>query len=232
MRRRVSFFLILLPALLIAAAAFPADMYRLKPGAKGKICTNCHVDFQDKLKRPFLHTPVKQGDCSGCHNPHTSSHGKLLEADPSRICLRCHEKIAPKKSKSTHKVVVDGKCTSCHDPHSANNKWNLVKAGNELCFGCHKDLGQAVTKARFKHSPVEKGCLNCHNPHASEKYGHLLKTDVPAFVHKLSQDEQPRVYTAAQWLPGCEGAVYFLPQSPRVGKSRHHVRECPSSRPE
>jgi predicted CXXCH cytochrome family protein len=191
MRLRFSFFLILLLALLIAAAAFPADMYRLKPGAKGKICTNCHVDFQDKLKRPFLHTPVKQGDCSGCHNPHTSSHGKLLEADPSRICLRCHEGIAPKKAKSTHKVVVEGKCTGCHDPHSADNKWNLVKAGNELCFGCHKDLGQAVTKARFKHSPVEKGCLNCHDPHASEKFGHLLKTDVPALCTNCHKADKP-----------------------------------------
>ena len=191
MRLRVSFFLILLLALLIAAAAFPADMYRLKPGAKGKICTNCHVDFQDKLKRPFLHTPVKKGECSGCHNPHTSSHGKLLEADPSRICLRCHEEIVPKKAKSTHKVVVEGKCTSCHDPHSAGNKWNLVKAGNELCFGCHKDLGQAVTKARFKHSPVEKGCLNCHDPHASEKFGQLLKTDVPALCTNCHKTENP-----------------------------------------
>ncbi len=191
MRYRASCPVLILLVLLVGAIAFSADKYNLKPGAKGKICISCHTAFQEKLKRPFLHTPVKTGDCSGCHNPHTSSHGKLLDADPNRICSRCHGEMAPGKAKSRHKVVADGKCTSCHDPHSSGNKWNLVKAGNALCFGCHKDLGQSVSKARFKHSPVEKGCLTCHDPHASEKFGHLVKNDVPGLCINCHKTDKP-----------------------------------------
>jgi len=54
MRYRVFSGIFFLLVLLSAAAAYPADVHRLKPGAKGKICANCHVDFQEKLKRPFL----------------------------------------------------------------------------------------------------------------------------------------------------------------------------------
>lgn len=179
MQRTVFLFLSVLTGFLIVGAAFSADKFNLKPGARGKVCISCHEAFEEKLKRPFIHTPVKTGECSGCHNPHTSSHGKLLDADPGRICLKCHDEVAPEKSRSRHKVVVEGKCSACHDPHAADSKGNLVKAGNDLCFGCHKDLGQMVQKARFKHSPVEKGCLNCHDPHASEKFSHLVKEDVP-----------------------------------------------------
>lgn len=183
--------LVCLAVLLVAGAAFPADKFHLKPGAKGKICMNCHVAFRETLQRPFLHTPVKTGECSGCHNPHTSSHGKLLDADPNRMCRRCHDEMAPEGARSRHKVVAEGNCTACHDPHAANNKWNLVKAGNELCSGCHQDLGRAVTKARFKHSPVEKGCLTCHDPHASKEFLHLVKRDVPGLCIACHKTDKP-----------------------------------------
>ncbi len=191
MRRRAACAIPFLLVLLLGATAFPADKYNLKPGARGKICLICHVAFQEKLKRPFLHTPVKTGDCSGCHNPHTSSHGKLLDDDPSRICSRCHGEMAPKTAKSRHKVVAEGRCTACHDPHASANKWNLVKAGNDLCFGCHRDMEQAVTKARFKHSPVEKGCLTCHDPHASRESDHLVKNDVPGLCLGCHRADKP-----------------------------------------
>src|SRR5512141_2545766 len=46
------------------ASSNAQDKFRLKPGAQGKVCLNCHEGFKDKLKLPFLHTPVKKGDCS------------------------------------------------------------------------------------------------------------------------------------------------------------------------
>ena len=79
----------------------PRTSSDLKPGAKGKICLNCHVTFQEKLKLPFVHTPVKAGDCSGCHNPHTSSHGKLLAADVSKICLSATTGSFPTRRKAS-----------------------------------------------------------------------------------------------------------------------------------
>src|SRR6266496_4075984 len=108
----------------LAAPADSQDKFKLKPGATGKACLGCHVNFQDKLKSAFVHTPVKTGDCTGCHSPHAASFGKLLAADPNKICDRCHKTMIPEKARSTHKVVLEGNCAKCHDPHAANNKFN------------------------------------------------------------------------------------------------------------
>ncbi|MFB3885108.1 MAG: cytochrome c3 family protein [Thermodesulfobacteriota bacterium] len=177
--------------LFVLSVAYSQDPFRLKPGAKGKLCLNCHEPFQDKLKSPFVHTPVKEGECSECHNPHTSSHGKLLSEDPQKVCIKCHEGLLPEKPKSAHSIVIQGNCVKCHDPHASNHKGNLLKAGNELCFGCHKNIGDAVAKVKFKHAPVEKGCLNCHDPHASAKAVALLKNDLVPLCLECHKPDRP-----------------------------------------
>lgn len=174
--------LALLPVLLLAglpAKGGSAEKLKLKMGARGELCLTCHVDFKDKLKKRFLHTPVAEKDCTGCHDPHTSNHGKLLAADPSRVCSTCHDAMVPEGAKSAHRVVVEGQCASCHDPHASDNKSNLLKAGNELCFGCHEQVQTAVAGLQRPHNPVAENCLNCHNPHASAGGGSLLSSDPP-----------------------------------------------------
>lgn len=182
MRFRSTTFLLLLAAGLMASAgpAFADNPFKLKPGAKGKVCLVCHEAFAEKLKLPFVHTPVKKGDCSDCHNAHTSGHGKLLSAEKDKICFTCHEGVVPGGARSTHQVVVEGNCVKCHDPHAARNRNNLLVAGNGLCLGCHKELAAAIDNVQFRHSPVGKGCLTCHNPHASTQAAFLLNTAVPA----------------------------------------------------
>ena len=185
---------LLLASLLCLAAPASSEeknKFKLKPGGTGKVCLNCHTTFADKLKSRFVHSPVKSGECSSCHNPHTSSHGKLLAADAGKICSTCHAAIVPENARSVHAVVVEGKCMKCHDPHGADNKANLLKAGNELCFDCHQAMGERVKKAKFKHSPVEKGCLNCHTPHAAAKTAFLLRDQVPALCIKCHRTDAP-----------------------------------------
>jgi len=165
--------------------------YRLKPGASGKACLECHTEFADKLKSRFVHTPVKAGNCAGCHSPHTSNHGKLLAASPNAICVTCHTAVIPAKAASTHKVAMEGHCVTCHDPHASNNKANLQKAGNDLCVTCHKGLTDTIAKAKFPHAPVTTGCLNCHNPHASGTAEHLLKAAVPALCVQCHRPDSP-----------------------------------------
>ncbi len=189
-------FLVLAAAVALGAGA-PAEAqqqqnkFKLKPGGQGKICLTCHVTFTEKLKQPFVHTPVKAGQCSECHNPHASSHGKMLEAETNKICFKCHAGIIPDKARSSHKVVAEGNCVKCHDPHASRNKSNLLAAGNELCFGCHTKMADTVAKVRFKHNPVEKGCLNCHSPHASAKSDSLLKEEVPGLCLKCHKAGTP-----------------------------------------
>jgi DmsE family decaheme c-type cytochrome len=176
---------------LIASVVYGQDKLKLKPGAEGKLCLNCHSDFEEKVKSKFVHTPVKTGECSGCHNPHTAAHGKLLDASPNSVCFKCHGNVIPQKAGSTHKVAVEGNCVKCHDPHGSNNKANLIKAGNDLCLSCHKAVGDAVAKVKFKHTPVENGCLNCHDPHASEKSVRLLKRAVPDLCVECHKPDRP-----------------------------------------
>src|SRR5205085_1352735 len=76
-------------AVLLLAAADP----KLLPGARGKICLDCHHELEAKLKEPFLHAPVKAQECTGCHSPHASEHGKLLDAVPDKLCASCHRQI-------------------------------------------------------------------------------------------------------------------------------------------
>jgi predicted CXXCH cytochrome family protein len=174
-----------------ARAAPPGpDKFKLKAGANGKLCLDCHSgDFEAALKKPFVHTPVKSRDCIGCHNPHASSHGKLLADDAGKVCAGCHS-VVPEKPKSTHKPVANGGCVTCHDPHASSFKFNLVKSANDLCGGCHKPISEGAAKAKFKHRPVEQGCATCHDPHGSAKATKLLKGGVPELCvgcHKMDK---------------------------------------------
>lgn len=177
--------------LCLAAPAEAQNPYRLKPGVPGKICLDCHPDFQDKLKAAVVHAPVKSGDCAQCHSPHTSAHGKLLAASPNAICRTCHDAIVPAKAVSHHKVAVEGNCVKCHDPHASNNKALLLKAGNELCLTCHKAIADTLAKVKFKHVPVTKACLGCHNPHGSDKSAHLLTKRVPDLCLDCHKADRP-----------------------------------------
>lgn len=188
-------------SLLLLAAVGPSlqaqqNPFRLKDPDQKRLCLACHSDFEQVLRKRFVHTPVKGGECAGCHDPHVSSHGKLLAQDAKLVCATCHGGIAPAGAKSVHKVVRDGECAKCHDPHASDTAANLIASGNDLCLGCHTQLGDAIKKAKFRHSPVDKGCLTCHTAHASGDATHLLqkqgaalcvgchKTDTQAFVSR------------------------------------------------
>lgn len=172
-------------------AAGNEQQFKLKPGANGKLCLKCHNSFQEKMTRKYVHTPLKNNECTGCHNAHTSAHGKLLTADADKVCATCHQSMVSSKAKSVHKVVAEGGCLKCHDPHSSAYKGNLVKEGKTLCFSCHKPLGDKLAKVKYRHSPVEKDCLICHQPHASDDGPYLLKNDVTKLCVGCHKTDKP-----------------------------------------
>ena len=185
------FTLFILSPLIFSTTVYSQNKFKLKSGARGELCLECHADFQDKLTSPYVHTPIAIGECAGCHNPHASTHGKLLTEEITNVCYNCHEAMTPEKALSTHKVVVEGNCVKCHDPHASDNEFNLLKAGNELCFECHEGMRESVTKVEFGHPPVEAGCINCHNPHGSAKAKSLLKEDVPLLCKGCHKTDRP-----------------------------------------
>ena len=199
---------LLLSILLFLAAPAPtpaskpdAAAFKLKPGAEGKLCLQCHTQFTEVLAKPHVHTPAKGGDCVGCHNPHAASHGKLLSSDKSEVCLSCHKGLVPKQAKSTHKPVAEGACVSCHDPHASDNDKQLIKPGAQLCAGCHQGIADGAAAAKVKHQPVEKGCTTCHDPHGSAKSEHLLTADVPALCTNCHKTSAPQFAKAHLGYP-------------------------------
>ncbi len=173
LRNQIAF----LAALLLATLADAQNPYRLKPGAQGKVCLECHLDIEDELKLASVHSPLRSGECADCHNPHASSHGQLLASDTDTICADCHADVIPDESVSVHQTVIEDGCVTCHDPHAAENANNLLATGNQLCFSCHEAMATDLEAREFQHSPVEDSCLTCHDPHASTKEEFLLKSE-------------------------------------------------------
>jgi predicted CXXCH cytochrome family protein len=194
-----------LAAVWLPCGAAPPDAgdaaYRLKPGARGKACLACHAEIAEALAQASVHSPVRAGRCTDCHDAHATSHGKLLAAAPEEICGTCHADVAPPSARSVHDVALAGQCSACHDPHASPNPSMLVEAGNVLCLGCHADLAQALEAAEFKHSPVERSCLGCHDPHASADVEFLLKKDERTLCGSCHQPDRDFFVKAHRGYP-------------------------------
>jgi len=169
----------LLVLLSLPVSAHAQNPSKLKPGGDGEICLTCHEAFQLKMKLRHIHTPISEGQCTECHNPHASNHGGPLSADPRQICLECHDDLLPEAARSVHEVVAEGNCTDCHDPHASKIRDLLTASGQDLCFSCHEDIRKAVKEAKVIHEPAGDGCSDCHDPHASADSPSLLTGKEP-----------------------------------------------------
>ena len=188
--------------LAIRAIPSPAGAAEVKLKAKGiKLCEICHSDLQERFRKPVMHTPVKSGDCTGCHNPHASKAKHLLALPGAELCFQCHRKEQARfKQEYTHTPVRSGECVGCHDPHGSDNRFSLKKKGSALCFSCHP-AEMALQKAKVVHSPFAGGdCGKCHDPHASGSRAQLLEppTKLCRKCHDLST---PKIRKAHAQFP-------------------------------
>jgi predicted CXXCH cytochrome family protein len=126
-----------------------------------ELCLSCHdreynsqnghlANMKEILEKNVdHHGPIKQNDCSGCHNAHGSKNFRILREyfpqlfyaaynpDNYKLCFMCHEKNIARDSVTTtmtnfrngdrnlHFVHVNkakGRtCRACHDAHATNN---------------------------------------------------------------------------------------------------------------
>jgi predicted CXXCH cytochrome family protein len=134
------------------------------------LCAMCHPAFG---KKPRVHSPVKNGLCTTCHDPHASDVPKLLVRPMRDLCLSCHpDKV---DFPYVHGPTSAGDCTTCHNPHESDNKAMVIKEGPELCITCHFDM-QEEMKKKTVHPALLSGCTSCHNPHGAQ-YKKLLSAD-------------------------------------------------------
>ena len=135
-----------------------------------ELCYECH---EEKTDKEFVHDPSKKGDCTVCHDIHSSDNLYLVKSDPiGPICYECHDLKIP-KGNFVHGAVSDGDCAGCHDPHQADNKSFLANSKlDRLCKKCHKGVRKEFKKEHV-HAPFKKkNCFDCHNAHSS-KEAHL-----------------------------------------------------------
>lgn len=160
---KINLLMVLLAACFLALGSLPSA------AADSCVTASCHQAIGG-LKN--LHQPVKDGDCSSCHQQKAKEHpvkgGKSFElaAKGAALCNQCHD---PKgKKKVVHAPVKDGDCTACHKPHGAAGRY-LLDVGEdrtELCLGCHDG---APFKQKYMHGPTAVGeCTKCHDPHEAD----------------------------------------------------------------
>jgi predicted CXXCH cytochrome family protein len=125
------------------------------------LCADCHDALGTKST---VHSPVREGMCTRCHDPHSSNEPKLLTAPASELCATCHSD--PLGHKLPHGPVSAGDCLACHTPHESQNPRLLTRAGDELCFTCHGDIRKLLEKKNV-HPAIDSGCTSCHDPHGA-----------------------------------------------------------------
>jgi predicted CXXCH cytochrome family protein len=137
--------------------------------APADLCMSCHdKEYVSDTKKvanmkalldtsSIYHGPIKQKDCSGCHNTHGSKNFRILREnfppvfyagynqDNYKLCFMCHEKSLASDPKTTrltafrngdqnlHYVHVNkaekGRtCRACHDAHATNNPRHIRDA--------------------------------------------------------------------------------------------------------
>ena len=170
-------FTAILLVLVYMGVSFAADPKLKQSGSE--LCFSCHEEERTAFNKQHVHSPVRDGDCTVCHNPHTAKYEFMLSESMPELCYSCHTDEAESfnQASNVHTAVKQGKCAGCHDPHASDNEHLQKKTDAELCYSCHEQEAQDFRAGEI-HSPVEAGeCFVCHEPHASGF--HMQLVDAP-----------------------------------------------------
>ncbi len=176
------------------------------------LCVSCHnepmktenggpiASFTEQVKdKKFLHGPVAQKDCSGCHATHGSDHFRLLAKDYPRLFYSPF-------SKDNYAL-----CFSCH-PESIV----LTERTSELTDFRNGDLN-----LHYVHVNKERRgrtCRSCHATHASDLPKHIRES-VPYGVWNLPIQFQKND-TGGGCRPGCHQPLSYDRKAPAAYATR------------
>lgn len=133
-------------------------------------CLTCHdreITMKDGRKiedmvallkeNPNHHGPIRQADCSACHDPHASSHYSLLrQAYPEQFYAPFEPEI--------YKL-----CFNCH-------RADMVSSRNGLGLTQFRDGELNLHYVHVNRPNRGRTCRACHAVHASKNYAHISET--------------------------------------------------------
>jgi predicted CXXCH cytochrome family protein len=130
-------------------------------------CYECHKELRKELSSAYVHKPVQEGNCMGCHNPHAGRSRALLNQDISMVCIPCHKEIGSGLTLiRVHDPVKKRLCVKCHEPHAGDISALLREKESVVCAECHKEVVEKVFEFSCREF-TEGNCSSCHDSHAS-----------------------------------------------------------------
>lgn len=141
---------------------------RIQVRAKGaKLCFACHGDLKERFASGSVHTVVRDGRCTACHDPHLAAHDQLLSFEGNDLCFSCHEEIRILATGDGMHDAVDAGCDLCHDTHQSELPAQLVEPASDLCAQCHDVDDEELSALHLGADLGALRCTSCHDPHGS-----------------------------------------------------------------
>jgi predicted CXXCH cytochrome family protein len=118
-----------------------------------QVCGQCHGDTVElqqaaaaKPDKKDICEPVKQGNCTACHAPHSADQPLLFDGKSSiEQCGRCHEWETHSSHPIGEKVV---------DPRNVNETME--------CLSCHRGCGTVDNPVMLDFPTIYDLCVSCH----------------------------------------------------------------------
>jgi predicted CXXCH cytochrome family protein len=119
----------------------------------GQVCGKCHQDTvalqQLTIRNPEnegICEPVKKGECTACHSPHSADQPLLFDSRSSiERCGECHEWQAH----SSHPIGAE-----VIDPRNGNLTMD--------CLSCHRGCGTVDNPVMLDFPTIYDLCVSCH----------------------------------------------------------------------
>ena len=171
--------------------------------AGAELCYSCHTESKQEHSLKFVHNPVKNGECTKCHEPHSSNNSSLVLSKSPGLCFSCHSNFDKdrEKAKSIHTASYAGAaCAQCHKPHASAEKKLLADNGKQLCLNCHNkkidkkdgiaiaNIEKHLKESSHIHKALSNSCTSCHNPHYSSR-DLLLNENFPIGTYAKGVEE-------------------------------------------
>jgi len=118
------------------ATGLPTGHPGVRIGTATEECLLCHEEIGILMEQGSVHTPLADGDCIDCHEPHGGSNSFFLKYPPKVLdgvrtvaatCKACHEAGDPDWFDAFHadEAILD--CVVCHNAHGSSEAFQLTR---------------------------------------------------------------------------------------------------------